>query len=120
MLLAAAAVAIAGVEKELAVVEDATVCGAASTVFTGVLKFFIGVNSAVNAISLLASGITGGAGTGNCGALITVELGAPAAGEDCGAADVVDITGVGGSATIAVNAGKSATVRGCFRESATA
>ena len=97
---------------------DAAICRDASGAPPGTFVSFIGVNIAVNAISLLARGAVNGAGVGNCGVPETVACGPAGAGEDWatwGAAGGADV-GIG--ATIAVSIGISATFRTCFRASA--
>jgi hypothetical protein len=122
-LLAAVADAIAaGVESlnPLAIGSGAvTICRDASAVPAGPVASFIGVNTAVNAISPLAGGAIDGAGAGDSGVLVTTALGPPGAGEGGVAAGIADVAGAGTGATIAVKGGVSATLRNCFRESAT-
>ncbi len=74
-------VAIASVEEPLvvtAVVATGAMAGGATSVVPVGATFFIGVRTAVNAISPLITGVADAAGPGNCGALATVVFGAPA------------------------------------------
>lgn len=95
---------------------DATICRGASE--AGAFVSFIGVNMAVKAISLLASGAAIGAGAGNCGAPVTVVLGALAVEVVCVGAGGAGVPGAATGATIAVRVGRSAMLRGCFFASA--
>ena len=75
---------------------------------------FIGVNTAVNAISPLAGDAIDGPGAGNCGALVTAALGPLPSGEDCGGIGAANVVGIGASAAIAAKTGISDTLRNCF------
>ena len=97
---------------------DAVTCRDASGAAAGTLVSFIGVRMAVNAISPFAGGAIDGAGAGSCGVLVTVALVMLGAGEDCVAAGVVAIAGIGTGATSAVKVAISATLLNCFFASA--
>jgi len=96
----------------------ATICRVASEVLGA--ASFIGVNTAVNAISLLASGAAAGVGAGNCGVLVDCAIFAlePVAGADGVVAGIADTGAIVTGAAIAVRIGRSAKLRKGFFESA--
>jgi hypothetical protein len=119
LAVAAGAITAAGAAFDaLAVVSGvAAICRVVSEALGA--ASFIGVNTAVNAISLLASGAAAGAGAGNSGVLVDCAIFSlePVAGADGVAAGAADAVGIGTGATIAVRIGRSAKLRNGFFES---
>jgi hypothetical protein len=124
LAVAAGAITAAGAAFDAFSVDSgvATICRDTSEAL-GAAVSFIGVNTAVNAISLLASGAAEGEGAGNCGVLVDCVifvLEPPVAGADGVVSGVADAAGIGTGATIAVRIGRSAKLRNGFFESAAA
>jgi hypothetical protein len=99
---------------------DATVCRDTSEALTGALESLIGVNRAVNAISLFTRGVADTAGDGNCGVAVTVSVGPSGVCEDGATGSAIGIADICMGSTIAVSTGRSATLRNCLRASVAA
>jgi hypothetical protein len=99
---------------------DATVCRDTSEALTGALESLIGVNRAVNAISLFTRGVADSTGDGNCGVAVTVSVGPSGVCEDGATGSAIGIADICMGSTIAVSTGRSATLRNCLRASVAA